>query len=347
MNCILHRFGRQAALCFLIVGMATVARGAVDTDEEKTAAPDNKVLIAAMPADTESVLIWKYDELLKDNSFMQDATRTYLEHMTKQADEDDPLGDVKIEIRQADVIVEALGGSKFTGPERRGGAGDFVERSIVVTRNTLTDVEESLAQGTNVNGKVTSRELLDKTVYELTVNAGPKNEDNRDQKQRKRFIAFPDEHTAVITEAADEIEPMLQSLQERNNEIPEQWKPLAEHADVSSPLVILRQYNKENKKDPLSPVNPRLPDNMRTGIYGYAVTLPNVEKKQLRMYARTTEPDKALRFLPQIVTINRSNWDVNQAANGFVAEIAMKPSEQRPGLLFLSALVMFGQFVMI
>ena len=337
-----HRIVQSVIPCLIGAITFVVNPAAVLAEGDNSEALSSRIYIGSMPPDTASVMVWRFRELFAEPSYLcGEAVQKQGDNASKQATQAinrrGPLEIMWKMVGRTDPLIMVNGISHSTGSE-------YETQSIVVTRQSITAVKDSLADGLNVEGEVTPIPMDGTTVYKVTSPTESSNGAEDDKPTVTSFIAFPDDHTVVVTEDIDDIQHMIRSLNEQNGEIPDQWKSLSDPVDLSSPLVILRRYEKEAERELFSPINPNRPEEGRIDIYGYAVTLPNVQKPQLHIYCRTTEVDRASQLLAFLVKIKRKRWDIKELDEGFEANIPLHAYENPEELLIYTG-AMFGVFM--
>lgn len=330
--------------------MFSVATICVVTTTVSAAEPrTNAELIAAMGPTTESVMVFRVQEL-------RDAQSPFLSYVpgvkewqmhpganTQLSDRIMPLA-----IAQS-VQVIATGGSSFES-YRGIGVGNYEERRIVNVSGTLQPVRHLLASNPPPPGLIDSAEFGAVRIYHTKELILMDDEDHRAEQSGKlrredRFIAIIDDHTLAVTESRPMMEHIITSLTTGAHEVPAQWTAAADAMKLESPLVILRQFPRLNPADAESPrmlIEGREPDE-RCKLDSAAVTLNAANSREFSVHAITPDIEPAIRvFAYESFPLLKPKERAAREANGFRVVLIGDSDPEHSGEIFLQLLAFWG-----
>ncbi len=118
----------------------------IRTSGARADSPGNLQLIAAMPAGTESVLIYRYGLLTGENSVLRDDFLRAIDSLGQTGDSEarnEPLSVILRHVAMSRPVVYVEGGAEFTTPDGLG-VGNYKGCSIWITTNHLFKCKESI-----------------------------------------------------------------------------------------------------------------------------------------------------------------------------------------------------------
>jgi hypothetical protein len=289
-------------------------------------------LIAAMPPETESVVLWDFGRLSEDTSVLKEFVQqwlTGLRDVPTYRNRDDLRNVVLKCIAASDPVTNAMGGSRFARPAKPDGepigtgGGDYVERSIWVTHKPIC-LDTLLAARKDVRQGCASGVM----VYWAEVDFYPSEE--LDPIRKPFLVATPNPHTVVWAESRTEIEYMIRSITTRTTKVPRQWSKVLDGFDVDAPVLVLRKYDPTNERDIYSPVSPSRPVGCRVAVEASALAVLAPAAPVFRMRMITDDPGGAEQFMQAMLFSPASfRWVVTSNVDGFTAMVFPQADEQR------------------
>ena len=207
-------------------------------------------LVACLPGTTESVMVWNYVELTRDDSCMRAIARKKLEKLGTVPQGDDPKNIKYVVLRHvkaAGPVLQVKGGSEFVVPP---GADrvNFKTRAIWRTRDPLDGLRKALETETEIRGRIGRASFRGMPIHQFRIEV-VLNEIGSMRILEDRFVALPDERVVFVTESRDEMEHMLGSFGAPTPVAPgflNEMKPWAEfEAVTAAPLCVMRMPRRE------------------------------------------------------------------------------------------------------
>lgn len=341
----------NSRVCAVMFAALACLTAATATQAE---APTNKQLIAAMPPATESVLIQRYGILLADDSALKTEAQELIDNLGNiySGEERDALLNVVLRhVAMAKPVVHAEGGSQFTrvtGDPLGVGVGNYNSRSIWCVERSLDRLMKRLAEKPDISGALKTFKLGGVPVYHSELRQYLMKGEEAAPIQEDRFVAFPSDRCVVITEDRDELKHILDRLESKASGVPEKWREVAAALELESPIVLLREYDPQNKLDYYSPVNPTQPDYKQADVQSVCLVVPSPKRLAFRLNCISKEPQKALAFYGyEVLCYETYRWDTKLRQAGFNSEVAVVDEKRDEAYPFLSLYILFGMNVFI
>lgn len=300
----------------------------------------NKQLIAAMPPQTESVMVLRHKRLgAAHSAFRSEFGRPGITDLQRPAA--NLKGEIQSAVFSARPIVIATGGSMFEAPisspaggkDAIGiGVGNYEERTISIVEDSLVSLRKQLDERVEKQDGLDAMQAGRIRIFHATIDTFPGGPGKIDPVREPFFICFVSERCIVTAESQTDVEHIVRTLRDEDATLPAKWRKIADGHDVESAIIILREYNPKNDRDFYSPVNPKWPESSRAAVKSFALSLPKLEENAFLISAQAADGERALKWYRRrsLPVDGDYAYDVRTTTASFTGSLRYRDNARQP-----------------
>jgi hypothetical protein len=325
---IAHLFKNIVVLLFTNGGVAFVD---FPTADQLT----NAMILASMPVGTESVIIWRLDQLSRETSVF----RRHFEQEPGLLKGNDIRTICHNAVAAATQRVFALGGSEFALPSTTGMTGNYNERAIHVVEKPLDALLERLLGGGTIEGRKEVLEFEGTALFRGRIPPESPWARTKGCANEEWFVSILGRHILVSAESRADIEYMIGSLRQGRSAIPPHFADIPALHNVESPVLVVRNYPAVSEKSECFAPS-EIPDLRRL-----VLSVPSVEDSRQHVSLWTGRPREVAGLL---LFSDPYRWQPQGRTESRVdALIVAEPPRATPEHLLMIWLIVFGACIAI